>query len=806
MEDVMVYPIKKVAVLGAGVMGAQIAAHFANAGIPSYLFDIVPKELTEQEKAQGLSLENPLVRNRFAKAGLDSAKKSKPASFFTPEFADLITIGNFDDHLNLVADADWIIEVIIEKLDIKKSLFEKIDKIRKQGSFISSNTSGISISEMSEGRSEDFRKHFLGTHFFNPPRYMRLLEIIPTKDTLPEVIETVASFGEKVLGKGIVYCKDTPNFIANRIGVFAMLNAIHTMMADGYEIEEVDQLTGPVTGKPKSATFRTGDLVGIDTLVHVANNLYEAVSKDEMREMLRVPDFIKSMVEKKWLGDKTKQGFYLKKKGPEGREVLTLDYKNLEYRPRKKGSFPSLDAAKGVDDLHERLQMLMNSKDRAGSFIWKTMSATLLYAANRVPEISDDIVNIDNAMKWGFNWELGPFETWDVIGVESSVERMKSEGKPIPLLVEKLLASGKKSFYERKDGRRYFFDLKSNKHIPEKERPNIILLPAVKDRTDVIKKNTGASLLDIGDGVACLEFHSKMNAIGEDIIQMINIAIPEVEKNFEGLVVGNEGTNFSVGANLVLILMAAQDEEWDDVDFMVRQFQKATMMLRYSAKPVVVAPFGITLGGGCEITLHGDRVRASAELYMGLVEVGVGVIPAGGGTKELLLRNLETVPTKEKIDLFPYVKRTFETIGLAKVSLSAVEAKTLGLLRSTDGISMNKEHLISDAKNTVLAMVKEGYKQPTPRVDIPVLGEPAFATLKLGIHMMKRAGWISDYDMHIGSKLAYILSGGDITSPQNVSEQYLLDLEREAFLSLCGEPKTQERMAHILKTGKPLRN
>lgn len=802
----MNYPIRKVAVLGAGVMGARIAAHLANAGIPSYLLDIVPKELSEDEKAKKLTLENPQVRNRFALAGLETAKKSKPAAFFSPEYANLITVGNFEDNLEWLSDADWIIEVIIEKLDIKKSLFEKIEKVRKKGTLITSNTSGISITAMAEGRSDDFRKHFLGTHFFNPPRYMRLLEVIPTKDTLPEVVQALASFGEKDLGKGIVYCKDTPSFIANRIGMVAMLNAIHTMIADDYEIEEVDQLTGPATGKPKSATFRTGDLVGIDTLVHVANNLYEAVSDDEMREMLKVPDFINTIVERKWLGDKTNQGFYQKKKGTEGREILTLDYKTLEYRSRKKGTFPSLETAKGIDDLHERMRLLVNSKDRAGSFIWKTLSATLLYAANRVPEISDDIVNIDNAMKLGFNWELGPFEMWDVIGVESSVERMKSEGKLIPPLVEKLFSSGKKSFYERRDGKRYFFDLKSGKHVAEKEKPGIVLLPSVKDQNKVIKKNTGASLLDIGDGVACLEFHSKMNAIGEDIIQMVNIAIPEVEKNFEGLVVGNEGTNFSVGANLVLILMAAQDEEWDDLDFMVRQFQKATMSLKYSAKPVVVAPFGMTLGGACEFTLHGDRVRASAELYMGLVEVGVGLIPAGGGTKEMLLRNLEGIPLDSKPDLFPFVKRAFETIGLAKVSISAVDAKSLGLLRPTDGITMNKEQLITDAKNTVLAMVKEGYKEPKTRTDIPVLGEPAYATLKLGMHIMKRAGWISEYDMHIGSKLAYILSGGDLTSPQTVSEQYLLDLEREAALSLCGEQKTQERMAHILKTGKPLRN
>ena len=802
----MNYQIRKAAILGAGVMGARIAAHLANAGIPSYLLDIVPTELTEEESAKKLTLESPQVRNRFALAGLETAKKSRPAAFFSPDLASLVTVGNFEDNLNWLSDADWIIEAVVERLDIKKQLLDKVERHRKKGTIFSSNTSGLSIKSMAEGRSEDFRKHFLGTHFFNPPRYMKLLEIIPTQETLPEVVRAMAQLGERILGKGIVYCKDTPNFIANRIGVFAMLHAIHTMLEDGYTIEEVDQLTGPATGKPKSATFRTGDLVGIDTIVHVANNLYEAVPNDEMRQALVVPDFIKTMVERKWLGDKTKQGFYRKTKGEGGREILTLDHQAMDYRERKKGSFGSLETAKNIEDLRERLKMLASSKDRAGAFIWKTLSAALLYSAARIPEISDDIVNIDNAMRWGFNWDLGPFETWDAIGVEESVARMRSEGKNIPPIVEKLLQSGKKSFYERRDGARYFFDLGSSTHTKEKEPIGLIFLPSLKERNKVIKKNPGASLIDLGDGVACLEFHSKMNAIGEDIIQMVNFAIPEVEKNFEGLVVGNEGTNFSVGANLVLILMTAQEEDWDELDLVVRQFQKATMSLRYSPKPVVVAPFGMTLGGGCEFTLHGDRVRASGELYIGLVEVGVGVIPAGGGTKEMLLRNLEGVPKGSDADLFPFVKRAFETIGLAKVSTSTVEAKSIGYLRATDGITMNKDHLLADAKNTVLAMAKEGYNMPSPRTDIPVLGEPAFATLKLGMHMMKRAGWISEYDMHVGTKLAYILCGGDLTSKQLVSEQYLLDLEREAFLSLCGEPKTQERMSYMLKNGKPLRN
>ncbi|MBM4167768.1 MAG: 3-hydroxyacyl-CoA dehydrogenase [Ignavibacteria bacterium] len=799
-------PIRTVAILGAGVMGARIAAHFANAGIPSFLLDIVPRALTDEEKAKNLTFESPAVRNRLSLAGLETAKKSRPAAFFTPELASLVTIGNFEDNLEWLGKADWIIEVVIEKLDIKKSLFEKVERVRTPGTIVSSNTSGLSIASMAEGRSDEFRRHFLGTHFFNPPRYMKLLEMIPSAETDSGVFQTIASFAERMLGKGIVTCKDTPNFIANRIGVFAMLNAIHTMIEDGYTVEEVDQLTGPATGKPKSATFRTGDLVGIDTLVHVAENLYEAVADDEMRESLKVPAFVKTMVERGWIGDKTKQGFYQKKKSAEGREILALDYKTLEYHPRKKSAFPSLETAKGIDDLHERLKLLAYARDRAGAFTWKTLSDVLMYAANRVPEISDDIVNIDNAMKWGFNWELGPFETWDAIGVGDSVKRMKEEGRTIPAIVEQLLSAGKSTFYERRNGTRYFFDIGSGTHTPIDEPVGLIHLPSLKDRNKVIRHNAGSSLIDLGDGVACLEFHSKMNAIGEDIIQMVHYSLGEVEKNFEGLVIGNEGAHFSVGANLMLILMAAQDEEWDDLDFIVRQFQKATMSLRYSPKPVVVAPFGMTLGGGCEFTIHGDRVRASAELYMGLVEVGVGVIPAGGGTKEILLRNLESIPEDTKPDLFPYVQRAFETIGLAKVSTSAMEARTLGLLRPTDGISMNKDHLIADAKKVVLAMRQEGYSAPVPRTHIPVLGEPARATLTVGMHNMKQAGWISQYDMHIGSKLAFILTGGNITSPQHVSEQYLLDLEREAFLSLCGEKRTQDRMAYMLKNGKPLRN
>jgi 3-hydroxyacyl-CoA dehydrogenase len=797
--------VNNVAVLGSGVMGSAIAAHLANAGIPSYLLDIAPKELTAEETAKGLSLTSPAVRNRIANAGLDSAKKARPAAFYSPDFAKLITVGNFDDNLAWVKEADWIIEVVVERLDIKQALLKKVDAIRKAGTIVSSNTSGIPIASIKEGLSEDFRKHFLGTHFFNPPRYMRLLEIIPTAETLPEVVQTMSEFGERVLGKGIVMCKDRPNFIANRVGVFAMMAAMRAMLEGKYTIEEVDTLTGPATGKPKSATFRTGDIVGIDTLVHVANNLYDAVPEDEMRSVFLVPDFIKKMVENKMLGDKTKQGFYRKIKG-EGKGILTLDYNSLAYREKQKTKFPSIEAAKHIESLPERLKMLTYANDRAGEFIWKTMSDILLYSAHRIPEISDDIVNVDKAMRWGFNWQLGPFEMWDAIGVKESVQKMQAEGKPIPPLVDQLLASGKSAFYERRDGVTYFFDVQRKHHVPAATAPSIILLSSAKDKKGLIKKNAGASLIDIGDGVACLEFHSKMNAIGEDILSMTQFAVHEVAKNFDGLVVGNEGENFSVGANIMLMLMAAQEGDWDELDMMARAFQKATQSLKYSPKPVVAAPFGMTLGGGCEFALGADKIRAAAELYMGLVEVGVGIIPAGGGCKEMLVRALDGVPKDSDVDLFPFVKKVFETIGMAKVSSSAVEARDIGFVRKSDGITMNKEYLIADAKAAVLAMVKEGYKQPTPRTDIPVLGEPAFATLKMGMHLMKRAGRISDYDMHVGTKLAYVLCGGDASAKTLVSEQYILDLEREAFLSLAGERKTQERLAYMLKNGKPLRN
>jgi 3-hydroxyacyl-CoA dehydrogenase len=797
--------INKVAVLGSGTMGAQIAAHCANAGLDVLLLDIAPKELTKQEEARGLTLESKPVRNRIVNAGLEAAKKIKPAAFFSPKLTGRITPGNFEDDLEKVAEVDWVIEAVVEKLEIKRELFKRVEKFLQPDTIISSNTSGIPIKAISEGFPGGFGKHFLGTHFFNPPRYLKLLEIIPTADTLPDVVRNLADFCDRRLGKGIVFAKDTPNFIANRIATFSSLNAVRVMVEGGYTIEEVDAMTGPIVGRPKSASFRTTDIVGLDTALYVADNLYAAVPGDEKRDTLVPPEFMRDMVKRGWTGNKGGQGFYKKQRGEGGKtEYLVLDYNTMDYRPAHKVRFPSIDAAKATEDTAERIRTLVYGKDRVGEFLWKTISANLIYAANRIPEIADDIVNIDNAVKWGFNHEFGTFELWDVIGVVKSVAKMRQDGLEIPSLVQKLLDSGKKSFYKSGEGRSYYYDFASGDYREVPARPGVTILKSVKERTPLIKKNAAASLIDIGDGVACLEFHSKMNAIGADTISMMNYSVKEVGDNFEALVIGNQAENFSVGANIMLLLLGIQEGEWDEVGMSVRQFQNANMNLRYSPKPVVVAPQGMALGGGCEITMHGDRARAAAESYIGLVEVGVGLIPGGGGVKELVLRAVEDATADE--DLFPRIKKVSETIAMARVSTSAVEARELGFLRETDPITMNRDRLIEDAKQTALAMVSEGYTQPHPRTDIPVLGAPALSAIKLAIHMMVRGGFISEYDAHVARKLAYIITGGDLSHKTLVSEQYLLDLEREAFVSLCGEKQTQERIQHMLKTGKPLRN
>jgi 3-hydroxyacyl-CoA dehydrogenase len=800
--------IDKAAVLGAGTMGAQIAAHLANAGVPTLLLDIVPRELTPEEQKRGLTLDSKDVRDRIARTGFEAAGKAKPAAFFTADKTALVTVGNFDDDLPKLKGCDLIIEAVVENLDIKRALYERVEQYRRPGSIVASNTSGIPIRHLAEGRSEDFRAHFLGVHFFNPPRYLHLVELIRTEWTKPEVSCFLFGFLDQRLGKGVVPAKDRPNFIANRIGTFGALLTIRTMLEDGYSIEEVDRLTGPAVGRPKTATFRTFDLVGLDVFSHVIKNLYEALPDDEQRDMFVAPEFLTNMVARGILGNKTKGGFYKKQKGEgDKQEIWTLETASLEYRPSQKVKLPALEMAKNIEDTQERIKTLVWSKDRAGAFLWKTTSGTLRYAATRIPEIADTIVEVDRAMRWGFNWELGPFEVWDAIGVEKSTARMKEEGQTVPANVEGMLAAGAHSFYKKENGQQFYFDFASGQYVPLADQPGVIILKSLKERSGVIKKNSGASLIDLGDGVACLEFHSKMNAIGGDTLQMVKQSLAEVEKNFVGLVVGNQGANFCVGANLMLMLMEAQEENWEELDMMVRVFQGSTMSLRYSPKPVVVAPFNMVFGGGCEMVLHADRVRAAAETYIGLVEVGVGIIPAGGGTKEMLVRVLDSIPKNvDDADPFPFVKRAFETIALAKVATSADEARTYGFLADDDTISMNGDRLIADAKQEVLALAATGYVPPQQRTDILALGLPALATLKLGIHQMKRGGYISDHDALIGEKLARILTGGDLNHPTRVSEQYLLDLEREAFLSLVGERKTQERIAHMLKTSKPLRN
>jgi 3-hydroxyacyl-CoA dehydrogenase len=800
--------IEKAAVLGAGTMGAQIAAHLANAGVPTLLLDIPPRELTPDEQAKGLTLESSQVRNRIARNGLEAATKARPAAFFTADNASLVTVGNFDDDLAKLKDRDLIIEAVVENLDIKRSLYERVEQHRRPGAIVASNTSGIPIHLLAEGRSDDFKQHFIGVHFFNPPRYLHLVEIIRTEWIKPEVSCFLYGFLDERLGKGVVPAKDRPNFIANRIGTFGALYTIKTMLDDGYSIEEVDKLTGPAVGRPKSATFRTFDLVGLDVFTHVIKNLYDNLPEDEEREMFVVPEMLAQMVQRGLLGNKTKGGFYRKQKGEgDKREIWTLDAASLDYRPSEKVKLPALDMAKNIDDLPERIKGLVWSKDRAGAFLWKTISKTLAYAAQRIPEIADNVVEVDRAMRWGFGWELGPFEVWDAIGVEKSVARLKAEGAAVPANVEQMLAAGATSFYQKENGQQSYFDFKAGKYVPLADSPGVLILKSIKDRTGVIKKNAGASLIDIGDGVACLEFHSKMNAIGGDTLQMLKTSLGEVDKNFVGLVVGNQGPNFCVGANIMLMLMEAQEENWDELDMMARVFQNATMSLRYSPKPVVVAPFQMVFGGGCEMVLHADRVRAAAETYIGLVEVGVGIIPAGGGTKEMLVRTMDLLPKDASdADPFPFVKRAFETIALAKVATSAEEARAMGFLSTDDSVSMNADRLIADAKKEVLALAASGYVAPQQRTDILALGNPGLATLKLGIHQMKRAGYISDHDAEIGTQLARILTGGDLNHATRVSEQYLLDLEREAFLKLVSMRKTQERIAHMLKTGKPLRN
>jgi 3-hydroxyacyl-CoA dehydrogenase len=809
--------INRVAILGAGTMGARIAAHFANAGVPSYLLDIVPPDVD----AAG--------RNRIAAAGLDAVKKSKPAAFMDSSLARLVTVGNFEDDLKKLVEVDWIIEAVVENLEIKRTLLRKVEAIRKPGTIVTTNTSGLPVGKISEGFSDDFRRSWFGTHFFNPPRYMRLLEIIPTPEADQAAIEAVAHFCDVRLGKGVVLAKDTPNFIANRIGTFSVLNVMRLMQEMDLRIEEVDALTGQAVGWPKSATFRTIDLVGLDILGHVVGNMTTNVHDE--RSDLRLPDFFTQMLQRKWLGDKTKGGFYKKAKGGDGKEDerMALDWKTLEYRTRQKPKFAALDMAKNVEDTGARLRLLLGLEgsgpqkgDKAGQFLWSALSDLWNYSANRVPEISDSIVEIDRAMRLGFNWELGPFELWDAAGLQGTVARMKKDGKPVAANVERLLASGQKSWYAddpKTDSGRKYWDLASGNWQPVQVPAGVWSVTVAKKSNGVVKRNSGASLVDLGDGVGCIEFHSKMNSLGADIVSLILQTLKPggLGERFDAFVITNDATNFSVGANLMLLLMSVQEEEWDDVDLAIRQFQGMTQAIKFSPKPVVAAAFGLCLGGGTEISLHAAARQPHAELYTGLVEVGVGLLPGGGGCKEMLLRAVDGAAAARggkgsgealagSIEMLEAMKRAFETIATAKVATSAHEARGLGFLSDSDRISMNRERVLSDAKARALELVRAGYEPPVPRTDIPAPGESLFATLKMGVHLMRQGDFITDYEVKLGAKIAEVLCGGNVTPGMLVSEQYILDLEREGFKSLCGEKKTQERIQYTLKTGKTLRN
>jgi 3-hydroxyacyl-CoA dehydrogenase len=808
--------INRVAVLGAGTMGARIAAHFANAGVPSYLLDIVPAD------ADGPA------RNKIAAAGLDAAKKSKPAAFMEPSLARFVTVGNFEDDLKKLADVDWIIEAVVENLDLKRALLRKVEAVRKPGTIITTNTSGLPVGNIAEGFSDDFRRSWFGTHFFNPPRYMRLLELIPTPEADSTLMDAVTHFCDVRLGKGVVLAKDTPNFIANRIGTFSALNVMRLMQEMSLTIEEVDALTGQAVGWPRSATFRTMDLVGLDILGHVVSNMTTNV-KDERSE-LRLPDFFSKMIERKLLGDKTKGGFYKKAKSGEGQEDerLALDWQTLEYRPRQKPKFPALEMAKNIEDTGTRLRTMLGldtaalqKPDKAAAFLWAALSDLWTYSANRVPEISDSIVEIDRAMRLGFNWELGPFELWDAAGVEATVARMKKEGKPVAANVEKLLAAGQKSWYtddpKSASGRKCWQLSTENwqlVHVPA----GVWSTTVAKKSNGVVKKNSGASLIDLGDGVACIEFHSKMNSLGSDIVSLISQTLKPNGPGdaFDAFVITNDATNFSVGANLMLLLMSVQEDEWDDVDLAIRQFQGMTQAIKFSPKPVVAAPFGLCLGGGTEISLHAAARQPHAELYAGLVEVGVGLLPGGGGCKEMLLRAVDSAAASRgkvsgealagSVEMLEAMKRAFETIATGKVATSAHEARGLGFVSDADRITMNRERILSDAKSRALELARAGYEPPVPRTDIPAPGESLLAALKMGVHLMRQGDFITDYEVKLGAKIAEVLCGGNVTPGTPLSEQYILDLEREGFKSLCGEKKTQDRIQFTLKTGKALRN
>ena len=797
--------IKKVAIVGSGIMGSGIACHFANIGVEVLLLDIIPRELNDKEKAKGLSLKDSVVRNRLVNEALKTSLKSKPSPIYSQKFADRIETGNIEDDLHKIKDVDWIMEVVVERLDIKQQVFEKIEKYRTPGTLITSNTSGIPIKFMNEGRSEDFQKHFAVTHFFNPPRYLKLFEVVPGPKCIQEVTDFLMMYGDKFLGKTSVLAKDTPAFIGNRIGIFGIMSLFHVVKEMGLTIEEVDKLTGPVIGRPKSATFRTIDVVGLDTLVHTANGVKDNCPNDEMRDQFVIPDYVNTMMENKWLGSKTKQGFYKMTKNANGkREILSLDLNTLEYRAKKSAKFETLELTKSIDNVADRFKVLVAGKDKAGEFYRKSFAAMFAYVQNRIPEISDELYRIDDGLRAGFGWEHGPFQIWDAIGVAKGVEIMKAEGKEPAGWVTEMLSNGETSFYSVKEGATFYYDIPAKSHIKKPGQDSFIILDNIR-KTNEVWKNSGAVIEDIGDGILNLEFQSKMNTIGADVLTAINKAIDLAETNYQGLVVGNQAANFSVGANIGMIFMMAVEQEYDELNYAIKYFQDTMMRMRYSSIPTIAAPHGMALGGGCEISLHADKVVAAAETYMGLVEFGVGVIPGGGGSKEMALRASDLFQ-KGDVQL-NVLQEHFLTIGMAKVATSAYEAFDIGLLKKgKDVVVVNKERQIAQAKQHALLMAESGYTQPAARKDVLVLGKQALGMFLVGTDSMEASHYISEHDKKIANKLAYVMAGGDLSEPTKVTEQYLLDIEREAFLSLTTERKTLERIQHMLKTGKPLRN
>lgn len=791
----MIRSIKKVAILGSGVMGSRIACHFAGIGVPVLLLDMVTKGAEESTK--------PAERNKLVNDALQAAIKSNPSPIFTKDVVKRISTGNFEDNMKDISNCDWIIEVVVERLDIKKAVYEKVEQYRKPGTLVSSNTSGIPIHLMAEGRSDDFKKHFCGTHFFNPPRYLRLLEIIPTPYTDTDVVDFLMHYGDVYLGKTTVLCKDTPAFIANRIGVFSIMSIFHIMDKLGLTIDEVETLTGPIIGRPKSATFRTADVVGIDTLVKVAKGVADNCPDDEAKDIFTIPSWLEKIVANNWLGDKTGQGFFKKTKSAEGKEILTLNLQTLEYGPRNKPKFASVDAAKPVEDLKQRIKMLQAAPDKAGEFYRLFHYALFSYISHRIPEISDELYRLDDAMMAGFGWEIGAFESWDVLGVAKTAEAMKAAGYSIAPWVKKMLASGAGSFYKVENGRKLYYDPASGSYKPVPGGEAFLVLSNHTDK--LVWKNSACRLYDIGDGVAGFEWSTKMNSIGGEVLEGLNKAIGIAEEKFKGLVIANESANFSAGANVGMIFMLAIEQEYDELDMAIRMFQNSMMRVRYSSVPVVIAPHGLTLGGGCEMNLHADKVHAAAETYIGLVELGVGLIPGGGGSKEFALRAGDELHEDEPETIT--LKNRFFTVATAKVATSAQEAFDIGILRKGhDEVVMNINRRIAEAKQSVVTMYDEGYVTPVPRKDVKVLGRMGLGAMYAGINGMWRGGYATDHDVLVARKLAYVMCGGDLSEQSLVTEQYLLDLEREAFLSLCGEKKTLERIQSVLKSGKPVRN